>query len=127
MITKSASVASIPALWVQLAAIGLPTGLVLWLYWMSAAPALTWAHDGADGGDLMAAAVVNGVPHPAGYPLYTLLLRGWLWMGHLINPQLENSYWGNRLSAICMAGAVAFLVATMASLLYPLAQRWLWA
>jgi hypothetical protein len=99
----------------------------LCLYWISSAPGLTWAHDWADGGDLLAAAVVNGVPHPTGYPFYTLLLRGWLWFGQLANPQIENAYWGNRLSALCVAGAVAFLIATVAVLLYPLAHRWLWA
>ena len=42
---------------------------------MTAAPGLTWAHFGADGGDLLAAAAVHGIPHPPGYPLYLLLLR----------------------------------------------------
>lgn len=118
---------STPALWVPVVAIGLPTGLALWLYWLTAAPGLTWAHFGADGGDLIAAALVNGVPHPSGYPLYTLLLQGWLGLGHFINPSVEPAYWGNRLSGLCVAGSVAFTVATVASLLRPLSLRWLWA
>jgi hypothetical protein len=117
----------VPALWVQVAAIGIPTGLVLWLYWIVAAPGLTWAHDGADGGDLLAAAMTGGVPHPSGYPLYVLLLRGWLWLGHWINPQFEIAYWGNRFSALCVAGATAFTVATTASLLRGFPVRWWWA
>jgi hypothetical protein len=116
-----------PALWVQLAAIGLPTGLAFGLYWMTAAPGLTWSHFGADGGDLLVAAAVNGVPHPSGYPLYLLLLQGWLRLGHLIGPQVEIAYWGNRLSALCVAGSVAFAVASAASLLRSLPLRWLWA
>ncbi|MCC6457368.1 MAG: DUF2723 domain-containing protein [Caldilineaceae bacterium] len=115
------------ALWVQLAAIGLPTGLSFWLYWATAAPGLTWAHFGADGGDLLVAAAVNGVPHPSGYPLYMLLLQDWLRLGHLISPQAEIAYWGNRLSALCVAGSVAFAIVTAASLLRPLPLRWLWA
>ena len=31
-----------------------------------------------EGGELVTAALVNGVPHPPGYPLYILLLQGWL-------------------------------------------------
>jgi hypothetical protein len=105
------------ALWVKVAVTGLPTGLLLWLYWWSAAPGLTWAHHGADGGDLIAAAVVNGVPHPSGYPLFTLLLRGWLWVGRMVDSTMEIAYWSNRLSALCAAGAVALTVAATAMLL----------
>ena len=103
----------------------------MFLYWWRAAPGLTWAFYGADGGDLLAAAMVNGVPHPAGYPLYTLLLRGWLWIGSLVNSQSEPAFWGNRFSGLCVAGAVAFTVATTAEVLRHDARRWprrwLWA
>jgi hypothetical protein len=71
--------------------------------------------------------MVYGVPHPSGYPLYMLILRGWLWLGQLIDPHFEIAYWGNRLSGSCVAGAVAFTVVTTASLLRPLALRWVWA
>lgn len=47
------------------------------LYALTAAPGLTWAHNGADGGDLIAAAMSWGVPHPSGYPTYCLLSRLW--------------------------------------------------
>ena len=50
-------------------------GLAWLLYASTAAPWLTWAHDGADGGDLIAAAMTWGVPHPTGYPTYCLLAR----------------------------------------------------
>jgi len=47
----------------------------LLLYAQTAPPSLTWAHHGADGGDLIAAAITGGVPHPSGYPTYCLLGR----------------------------------------------------
>lgn len=123
---STSAFASIRALWVHAAIIGLPTGLTLWLYWLAAAPGLTWAHHGADGGDLLAAAVVNGVPHPSGYPLYTLLLRSWLWAGYLIAPQVESAFWGNRFSGLSVAIAAAFTAAAAYTLLRPLPLRWLW-
>ena len=49
--------------------------LALALYVRTATPGLTWAHHGADGGDLIAAAMTWGVPHPSGYPTYILLSR----------------------------------------------------
>lgn len=45
------------------------------IYFGTLAPGLTWANNGADGGDLIAAAATGGVPHPTGYPLYILLAR----------------------------------------------------
>jgi hypothetical protein len=78
--------------------------LALLIYLCTAAPGLTWAHGGADGGDLLAAALTHGVPHPPGYPTYQLLLRMaiWLFGG-------EPAWAGNLLSACCAALAVALL------------------
>jgi 4-amino-4-deoxy-L-arabinose transferase-like glycosyltransferase len=45
------------------------------LYARTLPPGLTWANSGADGGDLLAAALTGGVPHPTGYPTYQILLR----------------------------------------------------
>ena len=45
------------------------------VYPATLAPGLTWSHEGADGGDLITAAYTLGIPHPTGYPLYTLLGR----------------------------------------------------
>ena len=45
------------------------------LYGLTLAPGLTWAHGGVDGGDLLAAALTAGVPHPTGYPTYQIALR----------------------------------------------------
>ena len=44
-------------------------------YGLSIAPGLTWANNGADGGDLITAAATGGVAHPTGYPTYLLLAR----------------------------------------------------
>ncbi|PKN92378.1 MAG: hypothetical protein CVU44_14665 [Chloroflexi bacterium HGW-Chloroflexi-6] len=48
---------------------------LLGVYLASLAPGLTWAHFGADGGDLITAAATGGVAHPSGYPTYLLLAR----------------------------------------------------
>jgi hypothetical protein len=42
-------------------------------YALTLAPGITWANNGADSGDLVAAAAVLGVGHPSGYPTYLLL------------------------------------------------------
>ncbi len=57
------------------------------LYLGTLAPWLTWANQGADGGDLIAAAMASGVPHPSGYPTYVLL---------------------GRLAALLPAGSIAY-------------------
>ncbi len=41
-------------------------------YVATLAPGLTWANYGADGGDLIAAAMTGGVPHPTGYPTWLI-------------------------------------------------------
>ena len=72
------------------------------LYAWTLAPGLTWAHHAADGGDLLAAALVGGVPHPSGYPTYQLLLRTAI----ALFPG-EPARAGNWLSALCAAAAAA--------------------
>ena len=49
--------------------------IALAVYLRTAPSGLTWAHDSADGGDLIAAALVRGVPHPSGYPTFDLVAR----------------------------------------------------
>ncbi|MEZ4638589.1 MAG: DUF2723 domain-containing protein [Caldilineaceae bacterium] len=70
-------------------------GVGLSLYIFSMAPGLTWANFGADGSELLAAAVTNGVPHPPGYPLYTLLLQGWLALWAFLLPNSDLAWRGN--------------------------------
>ena len=79
--------------------------LALALYLVTLAPGITWAHQGADGGELLAAAVTRGVPHPPGYPLYTILLGAWLTLIGWIAPASEVAWRGNLLSAFCGAAS----------------------
>lgn len=81
--------------------------LALGVYLLTLAPDLTWGHFGVDGGELIAAATTLGVPHPPGYPTYTLL-------GHLISliPLGNIPFRFNLFSALCMAAAAAFVTAS---------------
>jgi hypothetical protein len=79
-------------------------GLALGLYVRTMAPGLTWAHHGADGGDLLAAALTRGVPHPTGYPTYMLLLAA---AARLAPEQPARA--GNWLSAVAAALAAALM------------------
>jgi hypothetical protein len=74
-----------------------------WLYAAGAAPGLTWAHQGADGGELVTAAVVNGVPHPPGYPLYIMLLQAWLWLAQSAGLRGDLNWQAALFSALCAA------------------------
>ncbi len=71
------------------------------VYLMTLAPSLTTANHGTDGGDLIAAASSLGVPHPTGYPTYTML--AWLFTRL---PVGTIAYRVNLLSAVCAALAV---------------------
>ncbi|MBX3001575.1 MAG: DUF2723 domain-containing protein [Caldilineaceae bacterium] len=93
-------------------------GLALSLYVITLAPGLTWANFGADGGELLAAAAVNGVPHPPGYPLYIVLLQGWLIFWGWLLPESNFAWRGNLFSAMSAAisvGITAHLVYRLAS------------
>lgn len=103
------------------------TGVALVLYAWSAAPGFTWAHQGADGGELLAAAVTNGVPHPPGYPLYTLLLQGWLGLLGLLWPGSDLAWRGNLLSVLCATASVYVTMLALLAVLPPQPLRWLWA
>lgn len=76
--------------------------LTLLVYLLTRSPALTWAHRGADGGDFLAAAATLGVPHPAGYPTLTLLLRLFMLL-----PVSEPAGAGSLLSTVMGALAAA--------------------
>lgn len=43
------------------------------LYLLTTSLRLTWANFGNDGGDFLAAILTAGIPHPTGYPTYTVL------------------------------------------------------
>ncbi|MEM7532643.1 MAG: DUF2723 domain-containing protein [Chloroflexota bacterium] len=95
-----------------------------YVYLISAAPGLTWAHHGQDGGEFLAAAMTNGVPHPPGYPLYILLLQGWFRLVALIHPLWSSSsvltsiaWYGNLFSGVCAALSVGVTTSVATKLL----------
>ena len=83
----------------------------LLLYLGTAAPSLTWAHSGADGGDLISAALTNGVAHPPGYPTYVTI-------GQLAAelPIGDIAYRFTVLSAVSMALAAGFTTLSILAL-----------
>jgi hypothetical protein len=78
--------------------------VALTVYVATLAPGLSFENFGTDGGDLIAAAYNLGVPHPTGYPTYSLL--AWLFSRL---PLGTIAYRVNLLSAVCAAGAVVLL------------------
>lgn len=102
--------AAVYARWLRVPAqarLGVTTAvLALLVYVQTAAPDLTWAHFGSDGGELITAAVTLGVPHPPGYPLYVLL-------GKLFSllPLGTVAFRLHLLSAVGTAAAAGFVAA----------------
>ncbi len=84
----------------------------LLVYLLTMPPGLTWAHDSADGGDLIAAVVSGGVPHPSGYPTYVLLATP---LARL--PWHTPAWRVTLLSALTGAAAAAFVAATVQELM----------
>ena len=69
---------------------------------------LTWAHYGADGGDLVTAIARGTLPHPPGFPAY--VLAGDLFMRI---PFGDPAWRLNLLSAMFAAGAVGLTIAAV--------------
>ena len=82
--------------------LGLFLGGFLYLYTL--APGLTWAFDGADGGDPATAAATGGVRHPSGYPTYLLLASLFLKL-----PFGSLAYRTNLLSCVCTVAAAVVI------------------
>lgn len=89
----------------------LTAAAALIVYYLTAAPDLTWAYAGADGGELITAAVTLGVPHPPGYPLYILVGK---LASYLPFEPVARRF--NLLSALCMASSAAILALLTAAL-----------
>ena len=87
-------------------------GLALALYLRTLAPSITWKNNGGDSGDLITAAFTGGIPHPPGYPLYTMLAGGFIAL-----PGGDVAYRVNLLSALSAAATVLILFA--------IARQWL--
>jgi hypothetical protein len=84
----------------------LGAALLLIVYLLTLAPALTWAHYGADGGDLARAVATGSIPHPPGFPTYLLL-------GELfIRLPLKNPAWRLNLMSAVLAASAATLTMT---------------
>ena len=83
----------------------------LLVYGLTMAHTVTWLHNGADSGDLVTAAFTLGVPHPPGYPLYTLLAALFARL-----PMGEPAFGVALLSAWAAAGAVYVLARAGANL-----------
>jgi len=78
--------------------------VALAVYGLTVAPGLTWAHDGADGGDLAVAVANLGIPHPPGYPTYVLL-------GKLATALLPLGDIAYRLNLLSVASATVAVIA----------------
>jgi len=96
---------------------GVLIGLFLFpffVYLDTLAPSITWRHDGADGGDLIAAAYTLGIPHPTGYPLYVLLAKLFTFL-----PWGDIAYRVNLMSAFFAAATVPLVYLASSILLTP--------
>jgi len=90
-------------------------------YLATLAPGLTWANNGADGGDLVTAVATGGVPHPSGYPTYLLLARLFQFL-----PFGSVAYRTNLFSAVCTVLAAVLVYYLVLGLPYaPLRGNWL--
>jgi hypothetical protein len=78
----------------------LTSGFAFLLYLSTLAPTVT----GEDSGELIAAAYSLGVPHPPGYPAWTLLAHAFSWI-----PFGSVAWRVNLLSATCGAGTIGLL------------------
>ena len=95
------------------------------LYLATMPPTLTfgWRERGASGGELLAAAETLGIPHPPGFPTYTLLLKGFA----AAVPVGDFAFRGNLLSVILAAAsvvAVYWVVLRVCRTLTPRAPEW---
>ncbi len=86
---------------------GLASAISLIVYLSTMAPTLTWAHHGADGGDLATAVARGSIPHPPGSPTYLLLGELFIRL-----PWRDPAWRLNLMSAVLAAGAAGLTTAT---------------
>ena len=81
------------------------TVVLLTIYGATMAPSLTWAHHGADGGDLVTAVAQGSIPHPPGFPTYLLL------GSFFVHLPWGNPAWRLNLMSAVLAAAAGGLTA----------------
>jgi hypothetical protein len=91
----------------------------LWAYALTLSPTVAWVNLGEDSGDLLAASVTLGIPHPTGYPLFVLLgrLATFLPLGSI-------AFRINLVAALAGAVSVYAVVRLSAALAPEPARRW---
>jgi hypothetical protein len=85
---------------------------LLAVYLWTLAPTITWAHHGADGGDLVVAVARGSIPHPPGFPTYLLLGEVFIRL-----PWGDPAWRLNVMSAVLAAGAAALTTVAVEHLL----------
>lgn len=93
----------LPPPWLGL---GITSGLLI-LYAGGLPAGLTWAHWGADGGDLATAILRGSLPHPPGFPAYLLLGDLFIRL-----PWGEPAWRLNLLSAVLAASAAGLMASS---------------
>jgi hypothetical protein len=78
--------------------------LALWAYVRTLSPTVAWVNQGEDSGDLLVASATLGIPHPTGYPLFTLLGR----VASLV-PIGSVAFRINLVAALAGAAGILFL------------------
>jgi hypothetical protein len=94
---------------------------LFFIYARTLAPGLSWANNGSDGGDLIAAAATGGVAHPSGYPLYLLLARAFQFL-----PLGSLAFRTNLMSALATVLAAVLIYAIVAGSRTPSGARAAW-
>jgi len=91
--------------------------LVFFVYRLTSPVDLTWSNHGADGPELLTASLVGGVPHPPGYPIYTVLLGVWLNMCSWLTGQDNFPEYGVLFNNVLSSLAAGFTALAASSLL----------
>jgi hypothetical protein len=92
--------------------------VTLIVYLHTLAPTITWRNDGADSGDLVTAAFTGGIPHPPGYPLYTLVASLFARL-----PVGEPAFGVGIFSALAAASAITLLFLAARAIMFALADE----
>ncbi len=117
LLRRLSSLRNISPLWFGRLAALLASLIAYAVYVYTLAPSVTWAHNGADSGDLASAAFMLGIPHPPGYPLFTLLNSAFARI-----PLIEPAAGVGVFSALTAAASVYMLARAGAALMVRLVQ-----